>query len=909
MPRSMIHPRARCSTCGWSTRFTTKLVISPLSRSRAEQDRANLLKDLMRERDIVKIASAWREMLSQWASTNDTIAEAVLRAISKYVSWIDISLIVNQQMLQLLFQQLERAQKVGLDPDQEVCRDAAIDVFTEITGKKMKVSDKVDMINFLNLNGVASQLIAGPLLTERRFSSQYDTDLAETVAKLVNVTVVDVTRALESEPQSSETWQKAENILQAFLPHLLRFFSDEYDEVCSTVIPGLNDVLSYLRKSAKDGPPSPQRAVMLLPILKAIFAKMRYDDTCASGEEDEQTDEAEFQDLRKRLDSLQQIIAAADEQLYMDALTALVDETFTDLSKQDIQLNWRDLELALHQMYLFGDLAIKTGGLYNKNKPNSPAAERLVQMMQRMVESGIALCLRILLRTETDHSLDIRYFIHPATQLQYMEICVRYSTFFDKHTQYISTVLQNFLQLMHHPVVKVKTRSWYLFQRLVRLLRSHIGSIADSIVQSVNDLLPIRAEVPMEADEDESEDFPTSSAEAIFNSQLYLFEAVGCVCGANSVPADQQARYAESVMQPVFADMEHSLPAARASDQRAILQIHHDIMALGTLARGFSDWVPGSSAVGNAPAEQVQTAFSQVAEATLVALESLKTSFNVRTAARFAFSRLVGVLGARILPQLPRWIDGLLTVSSSKDEVALFLRLLDQVIFGFKNDISSFLDTLFTGLLQRVFTGLADTPTGTDDEIQLAELKREYLNFLLVILNNDLGSVIVSTTNQPFFDTLIRTIEHFTKDGEDFPTAKMAFQVLAKMCSTWGGPDVVATPGQVNGVSPTPQPALPGLDRFMITRFSPLCWALPATPSFNARDAQARQVLAEAANLQKVIYAKTGQDYLTYLRNDELRNTGMNDEMINDYLSKLTGLDAKGFRTFFQAFVGRAGGS
>ena len=880
-----------------------------LSRSRAEQDRANLLKDLMRQRDIVKIASAWREMLTQWASTNDIIAEAVLRAISKYVSWIDISLIVNQQMLELLFQQLERAQKVGLDPDQEVCRDAAIDVFTEITGKKMKISDKVDMINFLNLNGVASQLIAGPLLTERRFSSQYDTDLAETVAKLVNVTVVDVTRALESEPQSSETWQKAENILQAFLPHLLRFFSDEYDEVCSTVIPGLNDVLSYLRKSAKDGPPSPQRAVMLLPILKAIFAKMRYDDTCSSEDEDEQTDEAEFLDLRKRLDSLQQIIAAADEQLYMDALTALVNETFTNLSKQGLQLNWRDLELALHQMYLFGDLAIKTGGLYNKNKPNSPAAERLVQMMQRMVESGMARYLRTLFNIETDHSLDIRSFIHSATQLQYMEICVRYSTFFDKHTQYITTVLQNFLQLVHHPAVKVKTRSWYLFQRLVRLLRSHVGGIADSIVHSVNDLLPIHAEVPMEADEDESEDFPTSSAEAIFSSQLYLFEAVGCVCGAKSVPADQQARYAESVMQPVFADMQHSLLAARASDQRAILQIHHDIMALGTLARGFSDWVPGSSAVGNAPAEQVQTAFSQVAEATLVALESLKTSFNVRTAARFAFSRLVGVLGARILPQLPRWINGLLTASSSKDEVALFLRLLDQVIFGFKNDISSFLDTLFTGLLQRVFTGLADTPTGTDDEIQLAELKREYLNFLLVILNNDLGSVIVSTTNQPFFDTLIRTIEHFTKDGEDFPTAKMAFQVLGKMCSTWGGPDVVATPGQVNGVSPAPQPALPGLDRFMISRFSPLCWALPATPSFNAKDAQARQVLAEAANLQKVIYAKTGQDYLTYLRTDELRNTGMNDEMINDYLNKLTGLDAKGFRGFFQAFVGRAGGS
>jgi len=168
----------------------------------------------------------------------------------------------------------------------------------------------------------------------------------------------------------------------------LRFFSDEYDEVCSTVIPSLNDVLSFLRKSAKDGPSSPQRAVMLLPILRAVFAKMRYDDTASWEGDEEQDDEAEFQDLRKRLDVLQQTISGADERLYSDALSGLVDQAFDDLRSQGEQLNWRDLELALHEMFLFGDLAIKTGGLYQKSKPNSPAAERLVRMMLKMIESG-----------------------------------------------------------------------------------------------------------------------------------------------------------------------------------------------------------------------------------------------------------------------------------------------------------------------------------------------------------------------------------------------------------------------------------------------------------------------------------------------------------------------------------------
>lgn len=490
-----------------------------------------------------------------------------------------------------------------------------------------------------------------------------------------------------------------------------------------------------------------------------------------------------------------------------------------------------------------------------------------------------------------------------------MEICVRYGSFFEKQTQYITPVLQNFLQLVHHPVVKVKTRSWYLFQRYVRLLRLPIGSLAETIVQNLSDLLIIKAEVATEAEGDDASEDLDTYADSVFNSQLYLFEAIGCICGSPTVAVEKQVQLSQSVMIPIFSDMQQNLAPARSSDadEHAVLQIHHDIMALGTLARGFSDWTPGSSSPNQAPAQEIQAAFARVSEATLVALESRKTSFIIRTAARFAFSRLVGVLGSNILPQLPRWIDGLLTESSTKDEVALFLRLLDQVIFGFKNDIYSFLDNLFTGLLQRVFSGLAEPTTGTDDEIQLAELKREYLNFLLVLLNNDLGSIIVSTTNQPFFDTVVRTIEHFTKDAEDFPTAKMAFLVLIKMCVTWGGPDVVVIAGQTNGTTPVPQPALPGLDRFMMTRFSPLCWGLPATPSFNAKDAQARLVLGEAANLQKTIYSKTGQEYLSWLRDNELRNMGMNDDMINDYLNKLTGLDAKGFKAYFQSFVNRAG--
>lgn len=691
-----------------------------VSRSRGEQDKANSLKDLIRERDMQKIANSWQEILSAWRDADDTVVEMCLKAVGSWVSWIDIGLVVNQTMLDLLFQQLARAEKQELRDSEQRVRDAAVDVFTEIIGKKMKPADKIEMILFLNLDSIVTQLSNSPPLRENRFTFKYDTDLAESVAKLVNITVMDIVRVLETD--SGAVKDKANDLLQAFVPHVLRFFSDEYDEVCSTVIPCVNDMLTYIRKVAKADPSLEARnKAILLPILKAIVAKMRYDETSNWGDEDEQTDEAEFQELRKRLGVLQQIIASADEQLYIDAISEVVGTTFENLRTSGGQIDWRDLDLALHEMFLFGDLGVKTGGLYMKGAPTGPAAVRLIEMMLAMVES------------------DIRSFTHPATQLQYMEICVRYSSFFQHHAQLIPGVLESFLQLAHHTNRKVKTRSWYLFQRLVKQLRGLIGNVAQTVVEALRDLLVIQAELPSEGedgDEMSSEDHE-GSADAVFNSQLYLFEAVGVICSTGSVPVDKQVLYIQSVLNPLFADMERNLAAAKSNDERSLLQIHHDIMALGTLT-------PTTSPPGNMLAPELSECFCQVAEATLVALESLKASFNIRTAARFAFSRQIGVLGARVLPQLPRWIDGLLTQTSSRDEMALFLRLLDQVIFGFKSEIYSILDTLLTPFLQRVFSSIADPTTGTDDEIQLAELKREYLNFLLAVLNNDLGAVIIS---------------------------------------------------------------------------------------------------------------------------------------------------------------------
>ncbi len=133
-------------------------------------------------------------MLSQYQN-QDYILEMTLKVIGKWVGWIDIALIVNQDMLNLVLPLVGRVNPNG---GEDKVRDAAIDAFTEIVGKKMKPADKTELIAFLNLREIIAQLIASPPLNDFQKTPKYDTDLAESVAKLVNTAVADTVRVLES---------------------------------------------------------------------------------------------------------------------------------------------------------------------------------------------------------------------------------------------------------------------------------------------------------------------------------------------------------------------------------------------------------------------------------------------------------------------------------------------------------------------------------------------------------------------------------------------------------------------------------------------------------------------------------------------------------------------------------------
>lgn len=842
------------------------------------------LKDLIRLRDASSIAQSWQMMLSQWRKLDGTTMELCLKTLSRWVGWIDISLIANPDILTPLF---EIAGRQDLDPGDQTTqrtRDSAIDVFTETIGKKMAPAEKVQMIKFMNIDAVMGQLVSSPALSNPS-SSAYDTDMAEAVAKLINNIVLDIVKALDSSADG-DTKSQAQFLLQEFAPYMLRFFSDDYDEVCSQVIPSLSELLSFFRKiSVRDQGLQNPYSELLLPILNAIVTKMRYDDTSSWGEDDFDTEEAEFQDLRKRLKVLQQIVAAINEDLFMSTLGTLVVSSLNNYKTQGAAMNWRDLDLALLEMYLLGELATRNGGLYQKKAPTSATTERMIGLISAMLDS------------------DVAAFPHPSIHLQYMEICMRYTQFFEQNPTFIQKALQYFVQYVHSSNVRIRSRSWHLFLRFVRPVRSHLSSATESIVGAISDLLEIKAEVPDEDSDDMSSNQDSQSSDHVFQCQLYLFEAIGCLASASGCPRQTQIGVLRSILAPLISSAQSHLAAAASGDEKAILQIHHVIEAMGTLARGFAEWVPGKASQN--VSEEVSVEFKKASDTILNTLSSLKGSMTIRMAARYAFSRMIGVLEFKILQELPQWIEGFLTESTTKDEMATFIRLLDQVIFGFKTQTYDILNTLLSPLLQRIFGGFAEQPQGTDEEMHMGELRREYLNLLLVLMNNELDMVMVSEQNQAIFETVIGTIEHFAKDVSEHPDARLAVAVLTRMTEVWGGPTIYDSLTKSFTADAT-APKIPGFDQYIMSRFSPLTWAIMTNPGFTPKDAQADRVLGEVAVLQQTILAKCGQAYVSWLRERELPGLGAQGGIVDEYLNALSSMGAKAFKQFLVNFLTQA---
>ncbi|KAF9114533.1 pre-tRNA nuclear export protein [Mortierella sp. AM989] len=911
--------------------------------SSKEENTLNInIKDRMRERDVPTLANAWYELLSEYKERSLDFAEMLLRIVGVYVAWIDISLIVNERFVSLIYSFLMATS----------IRNAAADCLTDIIKKGMKPLDKLQLISILGIVDVLQQI-----------DLSSDSEFRERIARLVNNLGLQLCQIWQdTNPQANSNYPPTANPtaythISQLVPILLQFLRDEDDNVSEAVFGFLRETLNIFKtiKKATGSLPQEQK-VLMRQILESIVMKMKYgedmDWVCvaiAGGSESVGTigedsigdeDMLNFLELRRELKRFYDQIATLSASLTTSFLHSAVTSTLTTFVNEKASgsagsSDWRDLELALYLLYLYGEairgvpqfavvppsVGANGGKIVHPVPPAGAPLTPLGECLFEMCKSGVSA------------------YPHPSVSANFFEIACRYANFFEIRPDCIPDVLEAFVDArgLHHPISANRTRAWYLFWRFSKDLKFKLTPYVQTVLNSIQDVLTVEATLPPLL----APDFDLSTyKDQVFETKTYLFEAVGLLISQDSIPAQQQFEYLSAVVNPFLTEIQKSLEACRAIQQSSngivgggdgvaagsqrhrdleiVWTLHHRLMALGSVAKGFPDVMNAKKTGPNAalgpvgsggPCAQI---FKQVAEITLVALESLSRFEVIRASARFTFGRLINCLGLDVQPYLPTLITGLLQECSIM-ELVEFLPFMGQVAHKFKATIMSILNGLFFPLVQKVFLFLNQVPSGTDEVMALVELRKSYLSFLMGLFSSELENVLVTEVNGQHLSLVLQSVLHYAQDMSDVPVSRMAFGILLKAVNSWGSQGESGganTSSTANGDSNTSangtdgnRPEAPGFYQFMYEHVVRITFEVPMKPNFDLQDGQSMLVLGEIAGLQKAMSVKQGDVFLTYLSQVYLPSINCPADLTQEYVQALGGLDVKQFKKYFQAFI------
>ena len=320
----------------------------------------------------------------------------------------------------------------------------------------------------------------------------------------------------------------------------------------------------------------------------------------------------------------------------------------------------------------------------------------------------------------------------------------------------------------------MRSRVYYLFYRFIREDRNEISpDLAVSLLEGIRDLLAIEVELP-ESENPESQDILSEAvaASTMFDAQLYVFEAAGTLVSLLHKTPERAAAMLLSVVQPLLDDLSVSLQAVKGpEDALPILRVHHIIMALGNVAKGFPEY-PNPVPEGYiAPPLDV---FREVGQAVLVCLKAMNVFRVVRDAVsrssryeipvlmlcvlqtRFAFARILATTGSTVADLIPTLMANLLA-HFEPSELIDFMNFIGLSIHKLQQDMLDVLDQLIGPLSTHINGILAQPVTGTDDQVVHVDTKRAYLGLLISIISSKLHTVFISDStpyHRPVFHSM-----------------------------------------------------------------------------------------------------------------------------------------------------------
>lgn len=878
-------------------------------RSKDEQTKNNSLKDAMRVEDVHTLATIWFHTLkSLVAQQQSELSALTLSCIGAYISWIEITLIVNPDYISVIYGHLDF-------PDTKI---ACACCLCEIISKKMKPMDKLSLLGMLNLTDKVAAI------------DNDDLEVNEQLAKLASSVGLELSIIIEQcndNAPTPETQQVAtaadQQILTQVAPLVLKFAENEYDSVTEQCFPFISQYLALLKKLfAVGGKPGSVVAMnskkqmldqphqnLLISWLNVGFKKMKIDDSNDSSSEDAIE---EFNDtIRLKLKVFQDSIAVINPSIYLEQISIHIQACLSGTQ-------WTSLELGIYQMHnLSESIRNNLFGIVKTEISTSPATIIMGKFMSMLLQSSSVF------------QMDNQY-----VQISFFELVVRHYTFLGPDTKDELSLLNIFCSEfgMFNNKEKVRLRSWYLFTRFIKTTKPRLSiAVLSQIVSKVASLLVIEPVVQYSEGNDDTN--------VIFDSQLYIFEGIGLLIGSNS---EGSYDILDQVLTPLFTDLERCI-SLQSQTPTIVLQSHHILMAIGTIARGTHMGLVPENQVNNTLVNEkyihksLIEKFSNIAEVVLVTFSYFSSHENIRDASRFTFARLIPILNGSIVSFASKLVLLFLESELKPPEMNDFLGFLGQMVHTFHKDENFYdlFDNLLTPVINKIHILMEQvdsearndsstwynsannrenngkTVVVTDSFRDKILLKKAYYSFLQSFVTNSATSLLLSERNRNSLPTILSDLLEYTpQEIEETSTMKLALNVLVNFIKYFGSGKCTDT----NDIHANNIGKLDGLNEFFITKTIPLVFEIPFKPEykFNIKDGSCRVAACDLSRVLREIYIQSGggQDInsnpaLKYLTEVYFPQIQLPSELAMELIQMLVTQDQKAFEKYYVALIGR----
>lgn len=456
------------------------------------------------------------------------IAVLCLTTLKGFMSWVDLSLLLDEQTLNLIF--IALAKGGTRDSPMGDAGVAAVECLQELMGRGMEDNKKVELL--LRTNALA--VLHAHVNLEIVDASPIDVVLE--VAKFINRTGLEVLPLLAGQEHT---------IYSQLLDLFFRCFAYDDIDVSGAVVPLAGSLISL------QGQEQEKDRALFSQLLTVTYRQMRYPADFQYDYEDD--DEAEEEIYRTELRKLNQKFIRADPEICLQ---------FTCQS-----------------------LALLPVPLSNASTPEIEAALRLVYHYCEGIRPPPG--LKVVMRNETFcnllvglHASDIACHQHQEVLTLYYEIAVRYYPLLKEKPDLLQKVLTSLTgsQGLQHENSRVRSRCCYLLLRLIKTVGN--SNTTNSVLRPYVETAIIGIMSLVE----------NNSVHLRLDDKLNLFETIGLLLGKTGLEVIEQQKYLTQVMTPHVHSINRLLEQEEALKLDPELHgesLAGSIAAVAFLSKGF----------------------------------------------------------------------------------------------------------------------------------------------------------------------------------------------------------------------------------------------------------------------------------------------------------------------------------